>query len=592
MAEAGPPAAPAEDSDSDFDGFDYIDVLASETTHQGAQMRAAAIDIDSDIYFSSDENDEEDQDLNDRGVNLEWEVVPDVEAANDIDDNADEFTHDFRGPTPGPVHNLSEDSPVVDFFHLFFDQHFFEYLVFQTNLYAEQQQNSKGTRDPHWAETTAEEMKAFFGIHIIMALQVMPNIGTYWCADEFLGNKGIQKCMTKNRFEKLLQYMHVSDNERMPARGDDNFDPLYKVRPVLDMCVVKFKQHYNPQEHVSVDEMMVGFKGRLSMRQYMPAKPTKWGIKVWALCESQTGYTLDFDVYTGKKDGARELGLGFLVVRDLMRPYWGRWHKVYFDNFFSSSKLFVNLFQHATYSTGTVRSNRKGCPPVFKTLPRMQRGDVVYARAELPDNPHGHGTLTAAAWQDKKTVFIMSTSTSQGNVGVERRVGNQVRMINCPMLIRDYNMHMGGVDLADQRRSYYPVGRESKKWWRYLLWFCVNVALINSFMVWKRSFLPAPREKAKLPYWKFMRLVADGLMGNFSRRKVKCLARLQQHPAPEEAQDHRIVKLAGRKKHCQQCSKAGRRTRANNFVQSTWECSVCHVCLCKERCFDEHHGLV
>lgn len=32
----------------------------------------------------------------------------------------------------------------------------------------------------------------------------------------------------------------------------------------------------------------------------MPNKPTRWEIKLWPLCESSSGYLLDWDVYKGK----------------------------------------------------------------------------------------------------------------------------------------------------------------------------------------------------------------------------------------------------------------------------------------------------
>ena len=51
---------------------------------------------------------------------------------------------------------------------------------------------------------------------------------------------------------------------------------------------------------LSIDESMIKFKGRIFFRQYLPAKPTKWDIKTFALCESNTGYGLKFMVYTGK----------------------------------------------------------------------------------------------------------------------------------------------------------------------------------------------------------------------------------------------------------------------------------------------------
>ena len=44
---------------------------------------------------------------------------------------------------------------------------------------------------------------------------------------------------------------------------------------------------------------MIAFKGRLSFRQYLPAKPTKYGIKGWMAADSSNGYVVNFSVYLG-----------------------------------------------------------------------------------------------------------------------------------------------------------------------------------------------------------------------------------------------------------------------------------------------------
>ena len=36
---------------------------------------------------------------------------------------------------------------------------------------------------------------------------------------------------------------------------------------------------YDIEKSVSVDECMIAGKGRVSMRQYMPKKPSKWCLK-------------------------------------------------------------------------------------------------------------------------------------------------------------------------------------------------------------------------------------------------------------------------------------------------------------------------
>lgn len=78
---------------------------------------------------------------------------------------------------------------------------------------------------------------------------------------------------------KLSQYFHLRDTRETPALGHPNYDPLFKVRTFLDIVSTACRDNYNPDQRLSIDEGMIGFKGIIHFRQYMPAKPTKWGIK-------------------------------------------------------------------------------------------------------------------------------------------------------------------------------------------------------------------------------------------------------------------------------------------------------------------------
>ncbi|XP_036355624.1 piggyBac transposable element-derived protein 4-like, partial [Octopus sinensis] len=108
--------------------------------------------------------------------------------------------------------------------------------------------------------------------------------------------------MTRTRFLKLTQYLHVRDTSSTPVRGEPGFDPLFKIRPIIDCVLNTYKTVYKPGRWLSIDEGMVGYKGRVRFRKYMPGKPTKWWIKVWKNCESNTGYCSGFEFYTGKRD--------------------------------------------------------------------------------------------------------------------------------------------------------------------------------------------------------------------------------------------------------------------------------------------------
>lgn len=86
-----------------------------------------------------------------------------------------------------------------------------------------------------------------------------------------------------------------------PDKNSPTYDKLYKVRPFLNMMQENFEKYFFPNCEVAVDEYMIKFKGRNSMKQYLPLKPIKRGYKVWMLAD-KSGYCLKFDVYTGKRD--------------------------------------------------------------------------------------------------------------------------------------------------------------------------------------------------------------------------------------------------------------------------------------------------
>ena len=110
----------------------------------------------------------------------------------------------------------------------------------------------------------------------------------YWRTSTRLFLTQFGKVMPRDRFLIIWhwQYLHLADN----APQGDNPDKLAKLRPMPTHLNHVFKENYMPYRDVSINESMVKFKGRLGFRQYLPAKPIKWGIKIWALSESTTGY--------------------------------------------------------------------------------------------------------------------------------------------------------------------------------------------------------------------------------------------------------------------------------------------------------------
>ena len=132
----------------------------------------------------------------------------------------------------------------------------------------------------------------------------------------------IANVMGLTRFENLKRFFHVNDNSEMPDRGSIDFNRLYKVRPLLD-SVLSCCQKVPQEENQSIDEQIIPTKGRSSLRQYLPNKPQKWGIKVWARC-GVSGIIYDFDVYVGKQDDqnvSREFGKVGVVVIEVDKKF-------------------------------------------------------------------------------------------------------------------------------------------------------------------------------------------------------------------------------------------------------------------------------
>ena len=102
---------------------------------------------------------------------------------------------------------------------------------------------------------------------------------------------------------------------------------------------------------------MIKFQGCSSLKQYMP---TKRGVNVWVAADSTNSYFSRFDIYSGKTQGSVEHGLGAKVVKKLTSDFKGKYHRVFFDNFFTSLKLLEDLEADKIYSCSTARRDRTG----------------------------------------------------------------------------------------------------------------------------------------------------------------------------------------------------------------------------------------
>ena len=118
------------------------------------------------------------------------------------------------------------------------------------------------------------------------------------------------------------------------------------------MCDRNFLHVYKSNKNISVDEASCKWKGRFSHKVYSPRKPSKFHIKLYQVCEADSGYVIAFEVYIGKANSAciemsklmdttvndtTKLVLGLLQKGQLL----DKGYNVFTDNYYTSPELLL-----------------------------------------------------------------------------------------------------------------------------------------------------------------------------------------------------------------------------------------------------------
>lgn len=92
--------------------------------------------------------------------------------------------------------------------------------------------------------------------------------------------------------------------------------------------------------------------------------------------------------------------------------------------------------------------------------------------------------------------------------------GTQV-LVACLVMLTDYNKNTNSVEKFDQLRSCYGIDRKSHKWWHRIMFFFVDAAIVNTFIIHKLLTVSSP-----LTFKDFRRQVSEGLVAHTLVSKV------------------------------------------------------------------------
>jgi hypothetical protein len=142
---------------------------------------------------------------------------------------------------------------------------------------------------------------------------------------------------------------------------------------------------------------------------------------------------------------------------------------------------------------------------------------------------------------------------------------------------------MGGVDRFDQRREWYAIGRRSLKWWHRLLYLVIDLAIVNSFMMWIWN---NGGQCDQLSFW--LALVRQLTVGGEIKRRGRpdFLAKVKSGVSgvPDDVRLREVGKnlpVRTTRRQCRRCSTSKHETRTYMM------CSPCKVPLCVHPCFEK-----
>ncbi|GFH50228.1 hypothetical protein CTEN210_06704 [Chaetoceros tenuissimus] len=351
-------------------------------------------------------------------------------------------------------------------------------------------------------EATVGYVIAWFGILIWHGAQCPGRKLKYWKkSPRGLPQAFIQNTMSFKAFEFLRRYIHFEDNRNAKPKTNPLFDPLWKIRWALDSVSNNIRKAYNAGKDVTIDESMIRYRGRaVSFVQYMPKKPIKHGIKVFALCCAVTAYLLGFEVYLGKEftrsveSTAINVVERLIVEADLVKA---KGRTLYTDNWYTSMDLAKHLYEnHGWTLVGTITPTDKKARsdhdvPFLKLsnggLKAVPRGWYREAIIEIKSANNNRYCIQCTTWRDKKQVMFLHTKLVGPSVAhqVKRHVkGKQQRVdLSAPSIQKEYAANFNAVDRNDSDSAHHTCSIRTNRWYLRIKFWLLDRVVFSCYIL-------------------------------------------------------------------------------------------------------------
>ncbi|KAL2719344.1 piggyBac transposable element-derived protein 4-like [Vespula squamosa] len=254
-----------------------------------------------------------------------------------------------------------------------------------------------------WRDVENAEFWAFIVVIINMDTMPLTNLQEYWSRDNVSYIPFYPETFTRDRFNQVFWMLHLTT---IPTNNTNPRSRLQQVSCFLDYINPKFLDYFIPDEQICVDESTVKFKGRISFIAYNSKKPTKWGIRIYTLADSNTGYICCILPYYGslitellvRFDLPVSSRIPLHLYKMLEKIPSVQGYHMYTDRYYISYVLAQELAKLKCHIIGTILTNRKELPSGIKKTKFVKTFTVSYPR---------NNTLLLA-WKDKRPVTCLT----------------------------------------------------------------------------------------------------------------------------------------------------------------------------------------
>lgn len=396
--------------------------------------------------------------------------------------------------------NIRETTP-FQFFRKLFPEQIIDIICLESNRYARE----CGEND---FVVTNKDIEIFLGINIMMTYIKYPKLRMYWHGNQLRCN-AIAELMSCRRFEEIKKFLHFVQVSSLS--DDQKINKYFRIQPILDILHKTFLECVDPPEHQSIDEMLIPFKGKSQLKQYLKNKPKKWGFKFW-IRASPGGYVHKFEGYQSSTVEKSIYGpVGDSVIR-LCQGLENKNHKLFMDNLFTSDNLLQYFQSKEIFVLGTVQLNR--FPQIKENLVELKKLKLSRGSTSLATSKDN---VTIVRWLDNREVHTASTYAGVEPTSFSRKWDKKSKArisVEMPFCISEYRNFMGGVDFNDRMVAHYPHGFKSKKWYLRIFFHFLNVALVNAWICYKQ-------EIEDTTFLEFKSAVAHALMLTESRKRSR-----------------------------------------------------------------------